>query len=457
MRVARPASDRPVQSARVASAWEWTFACTIVATAAAAVWRFLRVGYLPQPFYFRITDSLMDLYTPSFWAHRIGVYEKWHAIYPPLSFVLLKLFTPGSCYTVSAFEARRCDPWVAIGLCIFVIINAGLTYLALRIAIPQKALPRAIAVSIGLPMLYALERGNLLIVAFTGLILGYGPLLARPTLRWVAMALAINFKPYVVILSLAFLARRQWFWLLGCGAMAIVIYLATWLIMGEGAPFQVLSQETHFAQVVSDRFYSDIYYATSFWPWVRLLAAAPPGLVLVSPQAAQLIGAFLVGMMRIAQFAAAACAVLALARPKRVNLNIFGAGCIALSMTTFTTGSAGYTQVFLFFLLFLEPWRGAARITVLVCTYLLCIPADYVFLPVVHETARSWLSGRVVSATFGLSVGQIVRPALLMVIQFTLIWLTLKELLGRGPPSGRDEPGWNSDHALSVAATVPSR
>jgi hypothetical protein len=458
MRATTPAADCARNAFPTSPVVEWTLAFAILTAAAAGAWRFLRSGYLPQPFYFRVNDSLMDFYTPAFWAHNIGVYEKWHAIYPPLSFVLLKLVTPGVCYQTTNVAGRNCDSWAGLGLVMVLTLNAGLTYLAYRRVAPRSAVPRTIAVSIGLQMLYALERGNLLIVAFTGLILAYGPLLRRPALRWFAMALAINFKPYVVILSLAFLARRRWFWLFGCGASAIAIYLVSWLIMGEGSPVQLLTQETHYAQIVGDRFFSNVYYATSFWPWVRLLAAAPPGMVLVSLPAARLIGALLVALMRLAQFAAVICAILALVRPRRVHLNIFGAGCIALSLTTFTTGSAGYTQVFLFFLLFLEPWRGAARITLLACTYLLCIPVDYVFWPVVHETAHSWLSGRMVSASFGLSVGQIVRPALLMVIQYTLIWLTLKDLLSRGPPRGCDEPGWSTgERAHSVAAAPPSR
>jgi hypothetical protein len=307
-------------------------------------------------------------------------------------------------------------------------------------------------------MLYAVERGNLLIIAFTGLVLGYGPLLRLSSLRWLAIAVAINFKPYVAILSLAFLARQRWLWLFSCALMAIVIYLSTWLILGEGAPSELLTQETHYARAVGDRFFSDVYYATSFWPWVRLLAAAPHGMVLVSPEAGRLIVELLVGLMRIPQFIAIACAVLALARPRRVNVNIFAAGCIAGSMTTFTTGSAGYTEVFLFFLLFFEPWKGAARIVILVCTYLLCIPVDYVFWPVVHETARSWLGGRVISASFGISVGQIVRPILLMVVQYTLTGLTLSHLLGPHPDGGSDEPADAAGgRALSVAGAVPSR
>jgi len=54
---------------------------------------------------------------------------------------------------------------------------------------------------------------------------------------------------------------------------------------------------------------------------------------------------------------------------------------VAVSITAFTTGSAGYAQIFLFFLVFYEPWRGPTRIGVLIAAYLLCMPIDYVILP----------------------------------------------------------------------------
>ena len=39
-------------------------------------WRFQENGYLPQPFYYRVHDSLMDLFTTARWAN-IGVaFEK---------------------------------------------------------------------------------------------------------------------------------------------------------------------------------------------------------------------------------------------------------------------------------------------------------------------------------------------------------------------------------------------
>ena len=61
-----------------------------------------------------------------------------------------------------------------------------LTWATYRISDARSALPRTIAMSLGLPMLYALERGNLLVPCFTCFALGYGDLIRRP--RWLGFA-----------------------------------------------------------------------------------------------------------------------------------------------------------------------------------------------------------------------------------------------------------------------------
>jgi hypothetical protein len=101
---------------------------------------------------------------------------------------------------------------------------------------------------------------------------------------------------------------------------------------------------------------------------------------------------------------------------------------LGLILTTVTTGQSGYVQIFLFFLVFAEPWRGFARVWMLLSAYLLCIPADLVLIPVIHQRAWSYLAGHEVTADFGISLGQVVRPAILMIVQFCLISLNVGDL-----------------------------
>jgi len=407
-------------------------------------WRFAQQGYLPQPFYYLVSETLIDLYSTAYWAHTSGAFDTGHSLYPPLSFVVLQFTSLKGCYTSGYLAGRDCD-WLARCVLFATFLgNLVLVYRSYRISDPPTAIPRAIAMGLGLPMLYALERGNLLIPCFTCFVLGYGDVLRRGWLRCLALAGAMNFKPYLVFVVVPMIIKRRWAAVATCGLMGGAIYVATALWYGSGWPLQMIAAETSYAGAPSKSLFSDLYYATSYWPLIRILHAFPPGLRLGSSGAEAAWGLFLTGALRAAQFSALACLALALFRPSRTRVRRLAALAVAVSITAFTTGSAGYAQIFLFFLVFYEPWRGPARITVLLATYLLCIPVDVIILPVVHQRAFSWLAGRAVTTTTGVSIGQLVRPALLLIIQSGLVVLNLGDVL-RSSDTVRRADGGDDD------------
>ncbi|MGA2953823.1 MAG: hypothetical protein ABSD80_16465, partial [Caulobacteraceae bacterium] len=58
-------------------------------------------------------------------------------------------------------------------------------------------------------------------------------------------------------------------------------------------------------------------------------------------------------------------------------------------------------------------------------------PFDIAIWPVRIDAAHSFLSGRLVDPQFGVSIGQLVRPGLMLVIQFCLTGLNLQDMIGR--------------------------
>ncbi len=414
--------------------WAWAAVLLALAAVASLAWQFSARGYLPQPIYFRPDDSLMDLYTTAFWANTTQAYVRWHTVYPPLSFAFLKLFSVHQCYVHGDVQGRVCDwvPMAALGA--FYVLNVVLVFGSLRLIDRRTALPRTFVLSAGLPMLYALERGNLLIPAFTGIVLGLGGLLPRAPARWAAMAWAINFKPYILIAGLSRIAKWDWRWFVGVIGFGLAIYVATYLVYGSGTITQIVRHESHYGAETSTRYFDDLYYATSYWPLIRLLRAAPPGLHLLDAPWSLVVALGLEAAIRITQAAGLLCLLLSAPWPERVDVRRFCALSVAISLTAFTTGSAGYTQIFLFFLLLLEPRRGGLYTLLIGCVYLLSIPADMTILPVVHRPVFSFFGQRWVIADFGVSIGQLVRPAVLLVIQVTLTFISVRDLL-RAPDS----------------------
>lgn len=421
------------------------FALAILIMGAVTLWRLPIDGYLEPPFYFRVNETLMDLFEPAYWANNGGAYKIWHALYPPLSFIFLKALSIRECYVRGAAVARLCD-WRSILALIFVFCcNILLVLRCYRLAVIPASISRTVAVCLGLPMLYALERGNLLIPCFTCFVLAFGDIMRWRGARWLAMALAINFKPYLVFSLLPFVGRRTWLGLIVFGLLFVSIYGLTYFIAGSGSPLEVIANESRYAGVKSVQYFSDLYFATSYWPLIRLLSAAPSDLVLLPPGVALTVRLILEIALRLAQCGFALCSAIALFRPSRVDIRRFGAMVACISLVAFTTGSAGYVQIFLFFLLFYEPWSGRVRIAILSCAYVLCMPTDYVFLPFIHQRELSFLTGRSVIVESGVSIGQLLRPGLLLVIQYGLIVINLIDLLTSSDRTlAAREPGWFS-------------
>jgi len=419
--------------------FEWVFAGAILMLGALALGRAAIDGFLPQPFYFHVDNTGMDLYSIAFWANNPGAYTRWKSIYPPLSFLFMRLISVHECYSTSPIIGRSCDWRPLAALITLFTVNIWLVFFSFKKMNIKASMPRTVAVCVGLPMLYTLERGNLLLPCFTCFVLAFGDLLRWRVSRWLAMALAINFKPYLAFSVLAFLGRRAWGGLLVCAVLFSAIYGFTYLKEGMGSPVEVISDELQYAGLRSVRFFSDVYFATSYWPLIRLLRASPPGLALAPHVVAEAISLGLEILIRLYQVGFFACCAVAILRPAAIDVRRFGAMVACISLMAFTTGSAGYVEIFLFFLLFYEPWRGTTRIVMLTSAYLLCLPFDWMLLPVVHDHAVSYLSGRMVTTTFGLSVGQVVRPGVLMIIQFCLIAINFQDLLRPGAGS-RDYP-----------------
>jgi hypothetical protein len=405
-------------------------AIAIVAGVAYAAWFALQRGYLPQPFYRDPSDTFMDLYNTAYWANHDGAYEIWRSIYPPLSFVLLKLVTTHKCYVATASLARSCDGGVRAWLFLAYAANWALLGVYYFRQNPSTALMRTVATAAGLPMLYALERGNLVIVALAALLAAAPGLLKANWLRALFFALAFNLKPYIFVLWAPYLLGRRWSALALTMLAVATIYALNWALEGSGSPLTLVVNVGMLMRHTAANTWNNLYYATTYW---RLIAALtdgfPPGVALA---------AWAQGLIRFAltlaivggQIGAGCCLALAAIRPKRIVGERLMAVALLLSFTSF--GASGYSAVLLLPLAFRERATGWLSWVVVASAYLLCLPADVVLAPLIHTTAYSYLGGRTVTVDFGFSLGQIVRPGLLLAMEYALIGLVLADVDARG-------------------------
>ena len=177
----------------------------------------------------------MDFFNPMFWADDSGRYTIWGSVYPPLNFLFLKsarwlLF--GDLRQADGFAlrdiARPMIPWIllAYGAATLFIFRQDLWH---GFTDFQKAL-LFVACTLSPPMLFTIERGNLIIFALGFLALAF----ARPGwARAFAIGVLINIKPYFALYLVALALTRRPKELVACTMVAGVIFLFSGIVLDD--------------------------------------------------------------------------------------------------------------------------------------------------------------------------------------------------------------------------------
>ncbi len=386
-------------------------------------------GHLPQPFFYDPGDVWMDWFNTAYWARDKGAYDVWESVYPPLTFVVMRLFGDSSCYV----PASGGDPWVRycdwVGIATFhafFILNVVLISLTFLKIDRKTATARSIAVAAGLPMLFALERANPFILTFTTIILAFGPLLASARWRWVNVGLAINFKLYLISALAPQLLRRRWRWFEGAVLATILIYIATFVIQGNGSPLQLYENLTVEKVYVINNFL-DIWFATTYQPFVGLLNSdSLPITSMIGSKNVEMLLVVLPTLTRIVQLTILLSWIAAWIRPEAVPM--FRLTGLGASLAIISTETSGYSLSIGIFFALMERWQGFGRKWAIVAAFIISIPADISTGRVGSDISFSFLANRSVMIDYAFMIGPLIRPLLFMSIPFALACVTIREV-----------------------------
>ncbi|QGP79716.1 hypothetical protein [Sphingobium sp. CAP-1] len=385
-------------------------------------------GYLPQPFFYEPSDTFMDWFNTAYWARDPGSYDSWKTIYPPLSFVVLRYLGKGSCYAgAEGLPVRDCD-WIGLVVihAIF-LLNIVLTAWTFLKVDRRTALPRAIALSSGLPMLYALERGNILLLCFTAVLLGFGPLLKSARLRWLFAGIAVNFKIYLIAGIGAQLLRRRWLWFEGALLATLLVYLLSYGLLGAGTPTEIFTNIRDYSSGFIASQVLDIWYAVTYQPLTSLLQGESfPITNVIGSQVAETGLLIIPLIVRLGQASILIAAVATWLRPEVVPP--YRVAFLGIAMALISSEAGGYTQMMMILFVFMEPWRGIARPIAILTCYILCLPGDIIIGDVPSLLRDSFLSGRPVEVQFGVGLGMFVRPGLLILVCVSLSAATVHDV-----------------------------
>jgi hypothetical protein len=406
---------------------EIVLALAVVASCAWTARTFFETGYLPQPFIYDTNDTFMDWFNTAYWANHRGIYNVWRSIYPPLSFVFLDIFSLPGCYLQSPFYGRDCD-WLGRGtIYASYLVNVIMLWVAFRRADRRTAPMRTVAFALGLPLLFTLERGNLILVTLPFFIVAYGNVTRSVPWRVISAAMTINFKPYLVVPAFAYALKRDWRMLELAGIASIAIYLLTIAWVGSGTPMELIDNTTNWIVYQGAQVYNEVNYATSYAPLLTFRTLQIPLLEFVDSDLIETVETMVPIVIRASQGIALLALVATWLQPRVLPTHRIAALMLGAFLVTQSPG--GYTQAFLLFLVFLEPWRRPGQMLALTCTYVLCLVGDVHLTTVMEITANSWLSGRPVTPSFGIKLGHFIRPGLIVVILWALAFDTLVEVI----------------------------
>ena len=390
------------------------------------VYFFIVKGYLPSPFVFDVNDTFMDWFNTAYWSHNDGAYAVWNTIYAPLSLVITQFLGNPRCYTQNPFAARDCDTLGIVVLCATYLICVVVSAIAMFRNDRKTALFRTVTLAIGGPLLFALERGNIIMFAFIGFVCLFGNLTKSRLAIAGAAAALINLKVYLLFPVLSFAIKRKWRTLELCGFATIGLYLFTLFIFGDGTPADLVANLKVWFNLRSGAIWDELLYSTTYKPYLLFDARQYPIRDFVEQRTID----FASRAIEIEVFASRAIAILCLIGawfyPKAVPISrlVF----FVLMQSFMAQNPGGYAIFFIVFLVFMEKWKNFATGLAIVTCYFVSIPADVTLSVFFRFETVSWLSGRLVDSAYSLSLGALIRPGMIAIILWALAIDTLIEI-----------------------------
>jgi hypothetical protein len=407
---------------------------------------FRRIHYLPAPFVFDVTDTFMDWYNTAYWAHNYGAYSVWRTVYLPLSFVITGHLSDPRCYAYLMKDIRACDPFGIVVILAMYLGSCIVSAIAFWKRDPMTAPYRSTAVALGAPLLFGLERGQLIMLAYIGFVLVYGNLLKSRGMIAAVSGFLFNMKVYLLFPVLAFAIKRQWRLFELCLIAAVGIYLISLFLVGAGTPFEIVSNLQNWFSVRLGTPWDELLFSTTYKPFLAFDELQFPIRDYASAQVIDIANVVIAYEVVISRAVAFACIAGAWLYPRAVTLNRMVFFILMQSFVVQNPG--GYAITLIVFLVFMDEKLNRANAICVFCAYLISISTDYNIAEIFRYTTNSWLGGREVESIYAMPLGSFVRPLLILIILWVFAFDTFKDIYRAAklaPPI----------HGLTLARTIP--
>lgn len=227
---------------------------------------FIGEGYLQAPFFFDKYDTFMDFFNIQYWAFDEGRYSDWQSIYTPFSFVLAKflsyIFFSEIEYEQIGFVTSSEIREFTIDRVILIFgLVVGLIFLTDWFRLKGINKVNLYFIYLSVPLLFTLERGNLIIFAYLFLLLFF---LTEKNVFWSSLflALAISLKFYLIALLFIPLLMLRFGFVVISLAFFFVVNEISAIIIGSDDWFLFLANMVSFTS--DPKYFEWAYYSYSY-------------------------------------------------------------------------------------------------------------------------------------------------------------------------------------------------
>ena len=375
-------------------------------------------GYLGPPFVFDIGDTFMDWFNPAYFAHNGHAYDVYKSIYLPLSFAITGLFGDPRCYDRLAADARNCDVVGIVFILLTYVACVAVTAWVFWRRDRKTAIYRSVAVAIGQPLLFALERGQLIMLTYIAFVLLYGGVLNT---RWRMVggaALMANTKVYMLLPLFGLAIKRQWRLFELCLIGFVALYLVTLLIVGEGTPLELATNLQNWFGVRIGGIWDEMLYTTTYKPLLLLDVFQYPVRDYIEQRYVDAGVIFIKGYVIFSRLLCFLCIGFAWLYPKAISNSrlVF----FILMQSFIAQNPGGYAITLIIFPVFLEKGRNPLIIFAIFCAYLISFPGDWTLAKLYDIQRTSWLSQRTVMSEYVVPLGALIRPGIIALMLWSL-------------------------------------
>lgn len=401
------------------------------------VYFLLTNGYLPTPFIYDKSNTFMDLFNVLYWSYDDGRYTEWRSVYPPLNFLALRFvgFILG--------EVEYGSPEYMRDTARSYIVLLGIVYLIMPIILMKMSYWRGFLIRekivlyfliiLSTPMLFALERGNLILIAPVFLALAIGRI---GIARVVGIALLINIKPYFAILLIYYVARRNWRGLVACSVASGLIFVVTGLLLDNNFLnfFNNLFNFSKDEQIFSLREVMSFPSSVSAFSYVL---KDPSGLAYASTLSNSFGVEYISGLIDLTKWAVLFAAIAIVFKKQRKLRDSEIMALLILFVCNLGVWVGGYTLIFYVALVpILVQLR--ARLLYIVMISILALPLDVVaLLGNSIGSQYSYLTDSYVDIQWTIGMGSLFRPIanllFLLLLSGEFFWRESKVRAGYAP------------------------